>query len=349
MLDLLQDLAVFKNEILAKYTPKQTNLLIYQNQSLYCEFDYDDPEYPEKLVISLNKLDGNIYCYFRDKRRTPEIHDIVPNIIFRNNENVYFYKIKDLSKEKLIQVFIKIIKSADYYFINYCMINSKKKSRINGDYKDRDHNIIKAPKNLFNCSFQFLGSNNGIIIDPEAGLKDVFIEIRGNNNKVHIHKQVSISGHWRLGHNCQLTIGSHSSSTSPVYITCAEGTKVTIGEDCMFATGNQIRTDDSHAIYSVYTGERVNPSKDIEIGNHVWLAYDTIVLGGSKIGSGSIIGSRSLVTNKIPNNCVAVGSPAKVIKSDVFWERPNLLNFNESISFSKSEIQQKPYALPTEN
>lgn len=49
-----------------------------------------------------------------------------------------------------------------------------------------------------------------------------------------------------------------------------------------------------------------------------------IVLAGAQIGSGSVVGAASIVTRRIPNNAVAVGSPAKVVRRHVAWERPHL-------------------------
>ena len=36
---------------------------------------------------------------------------------------------------------------------------------------------------------------------------------------------------------------------------------MTIGNDCMFSGGITFRTDDSHAIYDVITGNRINKEK----------------------------------------------------------------------------------------
>lgn len=54
---------------------------------------------------------------------------------------------------------------------------------------------------------------------------------------------------------------------------------------------------------------------DITIGNDVWIGMDTIVLGGVTIGNGSVIAAGSVVTKSIPENVLAGGVPARVIKS----------------------------------
>jgi hypothetical protein len=109
-----------------------------------------------------------------------------------------------------------------------------------------------------------------------------------------------------------------------VSISACEGTTVRIGDDVMFASDNQVRADDGHPIFDVRSGKRVNTSRSIEIGDHVWLGRGATVLGGSRIGSGSVVGYGSIVTGKVPNNVVAAGSPARIVRRDTAWERPHL-------------------------
>jgi len=52
----------------------------------------------------------------------------------------------------------------------------------------------------------------------------------------------------------------------------------------------------------------------IKIGNNVWIGMNSVILPGVKIGDNVIIGAGSVVTKDLPNNCVAAGNPAKVIK-----------------------------------
>ena len=63
----------------------------------------------------------------------------------------------------------------------------------------------------------------------------------------------------------------------------------------------------------------INEPKDVNIGNHVWIAANVIVLKGVTINDGSIVGTRSVVTHDVPSNSLAVGVPAKTVKSNVEW------------------------------
>ncbi|WP_070964093.1 sugar O-acetyltransferase [Vibrio sonorensis] len=53
----------------------------------------------------------------------------------------------------------------------------------------------------------------------------------------------------------------------------------------------------------------------INIGDNVWIGAGAIVLGGVSIGDRSVIGAGAVVTKDIPADSVAVGNPAKVIKT----------------------------------
>lgn len=53
----------------------------------------------------------------------------------------------------------------------------------------------------------------------------------------------------------------------------------------------------------------------VDIGNNVFIGAGSVVLPGVTIGNDVIIGANSVVTRDIPDNSVAVGSPAKVICS----------------------------------
>ncbi len=53
----------------------------------------------------------------------------------------------------------------------------------------------------------------------------------------------------------------------------------------------------------------------VTLGNSVWLPWRVFVMPGTTIGDGSVIGANSLVQGTIPPMSLAVGSPAKVIRS----------------------------------
>jgi maltose O-acetyltransferase len=57
------------------------------------------------------------------------------------------------------------------------------------------------------------------------------------------------------------------------------------------------------------------PSSPIILEENVWLGARVIVLPGVTIGAGTVVGAGSVVTRSIPSRSVAVGVPARVVKS----------------------------------
>lgn len=60
----------------------------------------------------------------------------------------------------------------------------------------------------------------------------------------------------------------------------------------------------------------------VTLGKSVWLPWRVFLMPGTTIGDGSVIGANSLVSGAIPPNSLAVGSPAKVIRSAPEFPRP---------------------------
>ena len=59
----------------------------------------------------------------------------------------------------------------------------------------------------------------------------------------------------------------------------------------------------------------IESAKPITVGKNCWLGGSVVVLPGVTIGDGCVIGAGAVVTKDIPANSLAVGNPAKVIKT----------------------------------
>ena len=59
---------------------------------------------------------------------------------------------------------------------------------------------------------------------------------------------------------------------------------------------------------------RVIYTKEIVIKKNAWIGARVNILPGVTIGENAIIGTGSIVTKDVPDNCIAVGNPAKVIR-----------------------------------
>ena len=81
-----------------------------------------------------------------------------------------------------------------------------------------------------------------------------------------------------------------------------------IGPQCGFYTVN-------HPIDAATRNQYVESAKPITVGDSVWFGGGVRVLPGVTIGDNVVIGAGSVVVHDIPSNSVAVGNPAKVVKS----------------------------------
>ncbi len=174
---------------------------------------------------------------------------------------------------------------------------------------------------------KFNGSNNRLVVADAARIGTLTVDFDCDNGYLEIGSSQGVpafSASIRIGQDSKVLIGENVSTTTSCAMSATEGTTISIGNDVMIASDNQIRADDGHPIFDVRTGKRVNVSKSITIGNHVWLGKAAVVLGGATIGDGTVIGYGSIVTKRIPNNCVAAGIPARVVRRDTAWERPHL-------------------------
>lgn len=211
------------------------------------------------------------------------------------------------------------------------------------DYRDEFHNsIVGCPKSL-SSKVIFAGKNNKLVFGPGVVLDEATIVFHANDGYCYIGNDSQFNGTIFVGLGCRVMIGKRLSVTKNCFISTGEFVEAKIGDDCMFASNIEIRCDDGHPIFDVVTSERVNISKSITIGNHVWLAFSAVLLSGSEIGNGSVIGHSSVLKSKIPNNCIAVGIPARVVKKNIAWDNVHLL-INQPHHFSNGDyIEDRDY------
>ena len=88
----------------------------------------------------------------------------------------------------------------------------------------------------------------------------------------------------------------------------------------------KILDSDWHTIYDI-TGECINPPEPIIIGDNVWLGINSIILKGVTRGDNAIVAAGSVVTKNVPPNSIVAGNPAKVIKTNIYWDikPPNII------------------------
>lgn len=176
---------------------------------------------------------------------------------------------------------------------------------------------------LRGCSVSRNGGGNILVVEDGAMLTSCVFSLFGQNNRIIIHRNARLNNitFWMEDDNNLIEIGCASSMEGQSQLAACEGTSIIIGDDCMFSHQVNMSTTDSHAIEDL-TGERINPAKDIRIGNHVWIGQKTLVLKGSCIADNCIIGACSLVNKNLNEpNSIYAGQPAHKVKEDINWNR----------------------------
>lgn len=141
-------------------------------------------------------------------------------------------------------------------------------------------------------------------------------------------KAISIGSDTMIGPHCSITVGM-----VPGQELIGER-MLTIGDRCVVGRGSSIAAhlsvsigDDVYFGPNVYVtdhnhsnddpalpvGRQASPEREVVIGARSWLATGVVVTPGVTIGTGVSVGANSVVTRDLPDGCVAVGSPARVI------------------------------------
>lgn len=96
----------------------------------------------------------------------------------------------------------------------------------------------------------------------------------------------------------------------------ARDSRIHIGDNCMISYNVVIRTDmHNHADLEMPMVDQNISCQDIVIEDNVWIGYGAYIMPGVTIHKGAIVGAQAVVTSDIPEYSVAVGVPAKIIKS----------------------------------
>ena len=177
----------------------------------------------------------------------------------------------------------------------------------------------KIWKLLFSSNFQSFGDST--IAFPWKITGAQFIKI-GNN--VNILSKVWLDANKIDENSPQIIIGDRTRINR--YSTISAVRDVQIGNNVIIGERAYI-SDNTHQYENIYLpirDQEIKFNKSVHIGDESWLGANVTILG-AKIGKHCVIGTSSLVTNDIPDYCVAVGTPAKVVKRYNFntkmWER----------------------------
>lgn len=208
------------------------------------------------------------------------------------------------------------------------MIITNEQEFINSEFCHGETPVINNSKIIFN------GSNNRIICESGVCIKNSSITFVGSGNLVYLSSNYhSYCLDIRIYKNSVFYMDENNYLNGKLNVLCQEHQNILIGKEGAFSYGINFMTSDAHLIYDMESMKRINGSKSIFIGDHVWIGAYASVFKGTMIGSGSVIGGTSTITGKkVESNSVWAGNPAKKIKEGVFGEKecPNMYDIYET-------------------
>ncbi|MCI5207398.1 MAG: acyltransferase [Candidatus Electrothrix sp. ATG2] len=152
--------------------------------------------------------------------------------------------------------------------------------------------------------------SEGCILDGRHGTESVSLRL-GNN--VILSNDVMIScknGTVSIGENCGLNARTIVQSTNncPVEI----GPDCIIGQQCFLVGGGSYHFDQ---LDIPIREQGIRADGGVCLAEDVWLGGNVTVLGGVKMGKGSVAGAGALLTRSVDAYTVSLGAPARVIKN----------------------------------
>lgn len=310
-------------------------------------------------ILDINSINGKSNFYYLvslDRKYDKDVYDLLRKFGFKEFDDFIFKVGKPV-----------VIENFDLGLGNYYDSYGNTIEGFSGIVKkiifrgSNNHITFgKDIKGINNLEFDLTANSNVKIDDNCKILKDFKFESRGLNGTSSVI----------INQNCRLTNGliklyNHDKCSSILInedctfetnleLHANSGKKIIIGRDCMFSHDIDLWAGDGHTVFDVETGKNTNSNYDelpgyknlIVIGDHVWVSKGAFIMHGTNIGSGSIVGAKSVVKGKYPNNCTIAGNPSKIVKKNVAWSREMTaiepLNSIDSSFYKKSSDSNAP-------
>lgn len=180
-----------------------------------------------------------------------------------------------------------------------------------------------------------IGPSASIVFADGSGKDDIVLDDHTN-----LYGKLISQSHGKISIGKYCIIGRNSS------IQCVDS--ISIADSVILSTNVTICDSNNHPLSVGFRKVRsilynttkemhlykFTPHKPIVIKENVWLCENVRVCKGVTIGKNCVIGANAIVTKDIPDNCIAVGNPAKVVKTDIdtIPEPTDCKDYNDFIS-----------------
>lgn len=165
-------------------------------------------------------------------------------------------------------------------------------------------------------------------------------------NDIVLDDYVDVFGMLMSQSHGKISIGRHSRISRNVSIQCVD--RISIGNHVIISRESVVCDSNNHPLSVLFRRvwstcfnnsksdihlAKYASHKPIVIKDNVWIGERSRICKGVTIGENCVIGANSIVTKDIPDNCIAAGNPAKVVKTDIdkLPDPIDCVTFNEFI------------------
>lgn len=127
-----------------------------------------------------------------------------------------------------------------------------------------------------------------------------------------VGEDVDIRPPLHVDYGAQVTVGARTFVNFG--LVALDVAAITIGEDVQIGPNVQLLTP-THPLEPGPRRDKWEAAAPITIGDNVWLGGGAIVLPGVTIGDNTVVGAGAVVTEDLPPDVVAVGNPARVVRT----------------------------------
>ena len=218
-----------------------------------------------------------------------------------------------------------------YVYLNYFCKSVKRKKKYHiYPYRGTSIHIETNAEIVLNGDFRFNARQ-------DDGLK------ARSYLSMHENSRLMVGGFVTLSHGSLIRVNQNGilefmgKVTANINLTIVCEQRIRIGDDTMMGHDVIIYDSDYHPI-EYLNEEFCTHTSPVYIGDHVWIGTRAMIMKGSNIGSGSIIGANAYFTGIVPANTLVSCIPSRTVMRNVKWARDMS---TESVECSRRNFNEK--------